>query len=141
MLFRSVLPTFLLFQSLLSLAVLSLRVSPPGPGKIRQKTRCRALSQSKAFLQPFLLHKKHAEILHHKEGWTAKDAAFDAGKRRMVPIFLTSATTAVGVVPMILSGSTLWTPLGAVICIGTIVSMLLVVTVLPVMYWKIYGNK
>ena len=84
---------------------------------------------------------EHAEILHHKEGWTAKDAAFDAGKRRMVPIFLTSATTAVGVVPMILSGSTLWAPLGAVICIGTIVSMLLVVTVLPVMYWKIYGNK
>ena len=84
---------------------------------------------------------EHAENLHHKEKWTAKDAAFDAGKRRMVPIFLTSATTAVGVVPMIVSGSTLWAPLGAVICIGTVVSMLLVVTVLPLMYWKIYGNK
>ena len=84
---------------------------------------------------------EHAENLHHNEKWKAKDAAFDAGKRRMVPIFLTSATTAVGVVPMIVSGSTLWAPLGAVICIGTVVSMLLVVTVLPVMYWKIYGNK
>ena len=84
---------------------------------------------------------EHAELLHHKSGWSAHDAAFDAGKRRMIPIFLTSATTAVGVVPMILSGSSLWAPMGVVICFGTIISMILVVTILPVIYWKIYGNK
>ncbi len=84
---------------------------------------------------------EHAELLHHNSGWTARDAAFDAGKRRMVPIFLTSATTAVGVLPMILSGSSLWSPMGVVICVGTIVSMILVVTILPVLYWKLYGNK
>ena len=83
----------------------------------------------------------HAENLQLKEGFTAKEAAYDAGKRRMLPIFLTSATTAVGVVPMILSNSSLWTPMGIVICTGTIISMVLVVTILPVLYWKVYGNK
>lgn len=84
---------------------------------------------------------EHAEDLLHNKKLTARDAAFDAGKRRMLPIFLTSATTAVGVIPMILSGSSLWAPMGVVIFAGTIASTLLIVTVLPVVYWKIYGNK
>ena len=37
-----------------------------------------------------------------------KRAAYEAGKRRMVPIFLTTATTAVGVVPMIIAQSSFW---------------------------------
>lgn len=84
---------------------------------------------------------EHAEDLHHNRHFTARDAAYDAGRRRMLPIFLTSATTAVGVVPMIISQSSLWMPMGVVICSGTVVSMVLVVTVLPVVYWKLYGNK
>lgn len=84
---------------------------------------------------------EHAENLRVNHGYTARDAAYDAGKRRMTPIFLTSATTAVGVIPMILSRSSLWEPMGVVICAGTIVSTVLIVTVLPVIYWKIYGNK
>lgn len=84
---------------------------------------------------------EHAEQLHHGRKFTARDAAFDAGKRRMLPIFLTSATTAVGVIPMILSGSSLWAPMGVVILAGTIASTLLIVTVLPAVYWKIYGDK
>ncbi|WP_455671867.1 efflux RND transporter permease subunit [Phocaeicola sp.] len=84
---------------------------------------------------------EHAEDLHHNRHVTAREAAYDAGKRRMLPIFLTSATTAVGVVPMIISQSSLWMPMGIVICFGTVVSMILVVTVLPVVYWKLYGNK
>lgn len=59
----------------------------------------------------------------------------------MLPIFLTSATTAVGVVPMIISGSSLWMPMGVVICSGTVFSMILAVIILPVFYWKIFGNK
>ena len=72
-----------------------------------------------------------------KEGWTAKDAAFDAGRRRMVPIFLTTATTAVGVIPMILAGSSFWMPVGITIFAGGIGTLILVVTVLPVVYWKL----
>ena len=83
---------------------------------------------------------EHAEDLRIKHHFNARDAAYDAGKRRMLPIFLTSATTAVGVIPMIISNSSLWTPMGIVIFFGTILSMILVVTVLPVTYWKIFGN-
>ena len=71
------------------------------------------------------------------EGWTAKDAAFDAGRRRMVPIFLTTATTAVGVIPMIIAGSSFWMPVGITIFAGGIGTLILVVTVLPVVYWKL----
>lgn len=84
---------------------------------------------------------EHAQDLRINHHFTPKDAAFDAGKRRMLPIFLTSATTAVGVVPMIISQSSLWMPMGIVICAGTVFAMILVVTILPVFYWKIFGNK
>ena len=53
------------------------------------------------------------------------ESALAAGKRRMRPIFLTSAAAAVGVIPMILSRSLLWGPLGTVICFGLIFGMVL----------------
>jgi multidrug efflux pump subunit AcrB len=71
------------------------------------------------------------------QGMSAKNAAIAAGKRRMRPIFLTSMAAAIGVVPMITSGSTLWGPLGAVTCFGLIFSMIFTLIVLPVMYWKL----
>ena len=74
------------------------------------------------------------------EGMSAREAALDAGKRRMVPIFLTTATTAVGVVPMIIAGSSFWMPVGITIFAGGIGMLLLVTTVLPVVYWKLYEN-
>ncbi len=66
-----------------------------------------------------------------------KKAAYDAGKRRMVPIFLTTATTAVGVVPMIIAQSSFWMPVGVTIFAGGIGSLIMVVTMLPVVYWKV----
>ncbi|MDO4210747.1 MAG: efflux RND transporter permease subunit [Bacteroidales bacterium] len=75
------------------------------------------------------------------EGLSAREAAFDAGRRRMVPIFLTTATTAVGVIPMIIDESSFWTPVGITIFAGGIGTLILVVTVLPVVYWKMYAKK
>ena len=66
-----------------------------------------------------------------------KQAAYEAGKRRMVPIFLTTATTAVGVVPMIIAGSSFWMPVGVTIFAGGIGSLIMVVTMLPIIYWKV----
>ena len=66
-----------------------------------------------------------------------RQAAYDAGKRRMVPIFLTTATTAVGVVPMIIAQSSFWMPVGVTIFAGGIGSLIMVVTMLPVIYWKV----
>ena len=85
-----------------------------------------------------ILMYQHAEDKRKVCRWSAKLAAYDAGKRRMVPIFLTTATTAVGVVPMMLGGSTFWAPVGVTIFAGGIGSLILVVTILPVLYSKIY---
>jgi len=79
----------------------------------------------------------YAEELRGK-GKTVLEAAFEAGKRRMRPIFLTSAAASMGVIPMMLSGSALWSPVGTVICFGTLTSMVLLVLILPVVYWLIF---
>ena len=76
----------------------------------------------------------YAAELRAKEHISVHQAAFEAGLRRMRPIFLTSATTALGVIPMILAKTLLWEPMGVVICFGTIITFPLVVTVLPVAY-------
>ena len=59
----------------------------------------------------------------------------------MKPIFLTSSTTALGVIPMVVGGDLLWQPMGVVICFGTILSLLLIVLVMPVAYWQIFRNE
>ncbi|MCR4994567.1 MAG: efflux RND transporter permease subunit [Bacteroidales bacterium] len=73
--------------------------------------------------------------------YAVQEAAYDAGHRRMVPIFLTTATTAVGVIPMIIAGSSFWMPVGVTIFAGGIGTLILVVTVLPVVYWKLSIKK
>ena len=83
----------------------------------------------------------YAEELRIKEHMDLTEAALTAGKRRMLPIFLTTFSTAVGIVPMILSGSTLWGPLGAVVCFGLLVSMLLTLIVLPVTYQQLFKHN
>ena len=72
---------------------------------------------------------------------SVREAAYQAGLRRMRPIFLTSATTALGVMPMIIAHTNLWMPMGVVICFGTIFTLPLVVTMLPVAYWKANEQK
>lgn len=81
---------------------------------------------------------EYAEQLRFEEGLAVKEAAMLAGKRRMRPIFLTSATTALGVLPMIISGDLLWLPLGVVICFGTMLSVFLITLIMPVSYWRIF---
>jgi multidrug efflux pump subunit AcrB/outer membrane protein TolC len=68
------------------------------------------------------------------EGETLEQAARDAGARRLRPIFLTSMAAAVGVTPMILSGSSLWSPLASVIAFGLIFSMFFTLLVIPVLF-------
>jgi multidrug efflux pump subunit AcrB len=77
----------------------------------------------------------YAEELRHEHGHSLEEAAISAGKRRMRPIFLTSAAAAVGVIPMIVSGSSLWGPLGTVICFGLLFALVLSLLVLPVLYY------
>jgi multidrug efflux pump subunit AcrB len=71
---------------------------------------------------------------------SVSEAAYQAGLRRMRPIFLTSAAASMGVIPMIINGSTLWAPMGNVIFYGTLITMLLILTVMPIAYWKVMGR-
>ncbi len=64
-----------------------------------------------------------------------RSIALDAGKRRMRPVFLTSMAAAVGVVPMIISGSPLWAPMGSVLSVGLVFGMVLTLFIVPVLYW------
>ncbi|PTB97342.1 AcrB/AcrD/AcrF family protein [Marivirga lumbricoides] len=83
----------------------------------------------------------YAEELRNKEGMSIKEAALASGRRRMRPIFLTSFAAGIGVVPMIMSGSTLWGPLGSVVCFGLLVSMILTLYVLPVLYYRLFRKS
>jgi multidrug efflux pump subunit AcrB/outer membrane protein TolC len=83
----------------------------------------------------------YLEELRTVHGMRVKEAALAAGKRRMRPIFLTSAAASVGVIPMIISRSPLWGPLGTVICFGLLISMVLTLFILPVLYSIIYRDK
>jgi multidrug efflux pump subunit AcrB/outer membrane protein TolC len=73
-----------------------------------------------------------------EEGVAVEEAAIEAGERRLRPIFLTTMAAAVGVTPMILSGSTMWSPLGSTIAFGLVGSMFFTLLVIPVLYVLIH---
>ncbi len=81
---------------------------------------------------------EYAEDARFKEGKDVRTAAMLAGQRRMRPIFLTSCTTALGVLPMIISGDLLWMPMGVTICFGTLLTIFLITLIMPVSYWQIF---
>lgn len=80
----------------------------------------------------------YAEELRDREGMDVRNAICHSASRRMRPIFLTSAAASMGVVPMILGGSTLWMPMGTVIGYGALISMFFILTVLPVGYLMVF---
>lgn len=69
-----------------------------------------------------------------REGHSLENAAIEAGERRLRPIFLTTMAAAVGVTPMIISGSSLWSPLASVIAVGLISSMFFTLIVVPILF-------
>ncbi len=83
----------------------------------------------------------YAEELRRDERMCVRDAIYHSAQRRMRPIFLTSAAASMGVIPMILGGSGLWMPMGTVIFYGTLITMLFILTVIPVAYWKVLAGS
>ena len=82
----------------------------------------------------------YAEQLQGQDGYDNRKACLESAKRRMRPIFLTSAAATMGVLPMVLSGSALWKPMGCVIFFGTPLTMVFILTVIPVALWKFCGK-
>jgi multidrug efflux pump subunit AcrB len=79
------------------------------------------------------------ELLTH--GMDIRTAAIESGRRRLRPIFLTAMAAAIGVLPMILSGSPMWSPLASVIAVGVIWSMVMALLTVPVLYIAIVKPK
>lgn len=82
----------------------------------------------------------YAEELRN-QGETLRDAIYHASQRRMRPIFLTSAAATMGVVPMVIANSALWQPMGVVIFYGTPITMIFILTTIPVAYWMMKGRS
>ena len=83
----------------------------------------------------------YAEELRATEKLCVRDAIYHSAQRRMCPIFLTSAAASMGVIPMILGKSGLWMPMGTVICYGTLITMLFLLTVLPISYMLMFRGS
>lgn len=75
-----------------------------------------------------------ARELMIKEKISVEQSVIEASKLRMRPILLTSFAASVGVLPMLISRSTLWMPMAAVICFGTIITLFYIRTMVPVLY-------
>ena len=62
------------------------------------------------------------------------DCLVQAGKQRMLPIFLTTATTVGGLLPLALSGGPLWEGLAWLMIYGLLIATVLTLYVLPALY-------
>lgn len=82
----------------------------------------------------------YAELVQRKEGLDVRAASLASAKRRMRPIVLTSTAASMGVIPMMISDSGLWQPMGAVIFWGTLVTLVFILTFIPIAYWKFVGK-
>ena len=76
-----------------------------------------------------------------KDGVPLDQAALEAGERRLRPIFLTSMAAAVGVVPMIISGSSMWSPMASVIAFGLVGSMVFTLVAIPVLFVVVQSRR
>jgi outer membrane protein TolC len=76
-----------------------------------------------------------------KQGVPLEEATLEAGERRLRPIFLTTMAAAVGVTPMILSRSSMWSPLASVIAFGLLGSMFFTLVVIPVLFVVVQQKK
>ncbi len=69
-----------------------------------------------------------------QEGMEFLEAIQYGCERRFVPIIVTSVTTILGLLPLTVQGTTLWSPLGITIIGGMISSTILTLLIVPVLY-------
>jgi multidrug efflux pump subunit AcrB len=69
-----------------------------------------------------------------------RDCLIEAGKQRMLPIFLTTATTVGGLLPLALSGGPLWEGLAWCMIVGLLFTTTLTLFVVPAIYAILVEN-
>lgn len=78
----------------------------------------------------------YANELVTKENMSIAEAAVRSAERRIRPIFLTTMAAAIGVTPMIISGSPMWAPLATVLAVGLLFAMFMTLITIPILYAK-----
>jgi HAE1 family hydrophobic/amphiphilic exporter-1 len=81
--------------------------------------------------------------LNRERGLSIDKAIIAAGKSRLRPILMTTATTVLGMIPMAIprgSGSEMWQPMGIAVVGGLTVSTLLTLLYVPALY-SIFGSN
>ncbi|MBZ0111859.1 MAG: efflux RND transporter permease subunit [Thermoanaerobaculia bacterium] len=74
-------------------------------------------------------------------GSDVESAVASAVERRTRPILLTSATTVAGLIPLALSGTTLWPPLAWTLISGLVASTALTLLVVPALYLVLFPSS
>ncbi|MCY6959376.1 efflux RND transporter permease subunit [Clostridium brassicae] len=69
-----------------------------------------------------------------EDGCEIDEACRGAMQRRFSPIILSAFTTVMGLVPVVMSGDPMFTPMGVALMCGLIVSTLLTLIIIPVLY-------
>lgn len=69
-----------------------------------------------------------------ERGMSVREALMTASETRFTPILLTTLTTIFGLLPLTLSNSNLWSPLGWTIIGGMVSSTLLTLLIVPILY-------
>jgi HAE1 family hydrophobic/amphiphilic exporter-1 len=81
--------------------------------------------------------------LNRERGLSVDKAIIDAGRSRLRPILMTTATAVLGMIPMAIprgAGSAMWQPLGVVVVFGLSFSTILTLIYVPALY-SIFGSN
>jgi len=79
----------------------------------------------------------HQALVRMGEGWNRREAILDATRTRIRPIFITTTTTVLGLLPLVLfpgAGSELYRGLGGVVLGGLVVSTLFTLLLVPALF-------
>ncbi|MDE7420336.1 MAG: efflux RND transporter permease subunit [Muribaculaceae bacterium] len=82
-------------------------------------------------------------ILNRERGLSIRRAVIDAGRSRLRPVIMTTATTILGMVPMAVGsgeGAEMWQPMGTAVIGGLTFSTILTLLFVPVLYCSFAGR-
>jgi HAE1 family hydrophobic/amphiphilic exporter-1 len=86
----------------------------------------------------------YTNLLIREQGMAVREAVVTAGRRRLRPILMTTATTVLGLLPMSLGlgeGGELQAPLARVVVGGLTTSTLITLVIIPILYYTFEGRS